>query len=89
MENRRWVMDETERQGLYFTPFYEEVLYAVLYCEDGAWLFDSAPLEKYREYLLSDTLEGAKGEVEQYIAGHFESEVEYYTDMLRKWEAGA
>lgn len=85
--SKQWIdNDNGNKSVLVFTPFYEdENIAEVLYEEDGGWCYTSELLKAEAEYLGSDTFEDAKEEVESVIESHYESERNYYQELLDKF----
>lgn len=83
--NKKWVK-EKNKEVLYFTPYYdEEKLAEVFYEDDGGWCYSSSLLDATDEYLGSDSLEDAKEDIESMIENYYESEINYYKEMLDKF----
>lgn len=85
--HKKWVEDNG-KHVLYFSPFYEfeEKVAEVFHEDDGGWCYSSKLLNADSEYLGSDTLEDAKDDVESLIESHYESEVNYYQELLNKFK---
>lgn len=87
MKNRKWVKED-DRNILYFTPGifpHKEIRLAEIYSEDGDRYYSSVLLDVDREYLGGNSLEDAKEDVENMIENHYESEINYYKEMLKKF----
>lgn len=81
--SRQW-LEEVDRNILYFTPFYEEVVLAeVFYEDDGGWCYSSGLLNVSNEFLGSDSLEEARKEVEDLVIEYFEDEIEHNKHLLK------
>lgn len=85
---KQW-LEEEDKDVLYFTPFYEEVRLAEIFCdEDGSWSYSSTLLNAQDEYLGSEGCLGSNGKdfvrqyVEDLIETHFEGEVNYHQSLL-------
>lgn len=80
----KWVQNG-DKWELHFEPYYDDEIISII-CEDDGWCYDSKLLKTDNEYLGSDSLENAKLDVENLIEEHYQSEINYYTELLEKFK---
>jgi len=72
---------------LSFEPFYEEIVPAKVFeDDDGGWCYSSKVLGAENEYLGSNTLDEAKGEVEDLISEYYHDQIDYYTALSKEFD---
>jgi hypothetical protein len=85
--DKQWIQ-EGEQHVLIFSPYYEELRIAEIYRLVGYedWYYTSELLKIDGEILESVDIDDAKQEIEDMVTSHYESERNYYQELLCKFE---
>lgn len=86
--SKRWIEDSTrESYVLYFKPKYSEMKIAEVYnVGKGVWCFNSDLLDVDEEYLIGDTLDDVKEEVESLVEDYFKENIKHYQYLLNQFK---
>lgn len=85
-----WEYDvSADAYDLYFTPFYEdsrERITTICNPYDDTWSYSNTSALGGDGYLYAENLEAAKKETLNIVEEHYQSEIEYYTELLRTFK---